>query len=469
MKNYLLFAAATLFAASAAATVNPKKVDFKDYRNAQPIVAKMAPANILKKFNGSTVNFYGQTTKTAKATPATSMPAMKANKAFAPRKKAEGEITEETPALTQSDLYGYYVEDHITEGDGVTTTYECYQAYLEPTTVQDSDTGEDFEAVACSGLCQDYVYGIGAYYPSEQLFYMPEQIVYYDPEDTQVTQAIVVTLDEGEEDEEGNKKFNVYKGLFLTVDCDENGVFMSIDPERGTGWGLLCTEGTAAGYIVMSGDDFTLNMANYVVNGWEAWEDWEEAEPYYTYVEQAEDGKVYVHGFMMHSASSDKEGNYYPFPGGMVEIDVNEDNTFTMATEQPFFYNTYYKAFAGPMVMSAGDDRRLFIDTTIKTFNGFISATGAFCFGVPVFDEDGNQKGVNWANYILGINTAEGAGGWDPVYADTYMQTLEDYLEGINTVLAPATVNNSVFNLAGQRANKAQSGILIEDGKKVIR
>lgn len=226
--------------------------------------------------------------------------------------------------------------------------------------------------------------------------------------------------------------------------------------EIGEGYIAICsvlTEGDYAGYTWDAGepDTWSCNTPNAFLyftfaqlnEEQTAWVPEERNIP--VYVEDLGD-VTYVHNF------------YDP-----LFVDLNyslliingEESTF----EVPFPQDVYYTQ--GKMY-SMYNYRA---ESATESMNGYISTSGAYVFGTPSLDEETGDTNVEWGWLYPGL---DGGDRWFGI-AMTEMFITNEVPEGVNTVLAPSAKNNATFNLAGQRINAAQSGIVVRGGQKLLQ
>lgn len=185
---------------------------------------------------------------------------------------------------------------------------------------------------------------------------------------------------------------------------------------------------------------------------------WYDADPYGVFIEAVDEETIAIHGFM---------------GLGVVYVNLNEEGLGRMETLQPLLYAQVDKGvwdFLGPIKWGLDGKGYINADATIP----FIEC-GFYTFTFNKDTENEVQKncfalydGDNWEYYSLGRDGF--VGGYAPLTVFTIFEPLEGHSlpESIeNAVITPA--KQSVFNLAGQRVNKNAKGIVIENGKKIVK
>lgn len=144
-------------------------------------------------------------------------PRLSANKAAAKR------VVRHLPTL--ENLAGAYVEDTPGSNDGIDYATYCSSVDLVDTLAVDEESGEQYN-VAIHGLCQGIADVLGQYDPEDGTLTIPAQYCYYNEEDLQVTLAYIVGI--AEITEQG---YNTSDVLVLRVEEDENGFYITLDPD----------------------------------------------------------------------------------------------------------------------------------------------------------------------------------------------------------------------------------------------
>ncbi|MCQ2293081.1 MAG: hypothetical protein MJZ54_03505 [Bacteroidaceae bacterium] len=367
-------------------------------------------------------------------------PRLSANKAAAKR------VVHHLPTL--ENLAGAYVEDTPGSNDGIDYATYCSSVDLVDTLAVDEESGEQYN-VAIHGLCQGIADVLGQYDPEDGTLTIPAQYCYYNEEDLQVTLAYIVGI--AEITEQG---YNTSDVLVLRVEEDENGFYITLDPDYEIGWGIVCEEGQYANYIVGVGDDLVLNPANYATefstiditlpDSEKAWEDNEA----YVFLEDLGD-ELIVHGFC---------GGYNN------SLTVKGEGELAFRTGQKVVYSEGDGAWIGFYTF---DEDGWFLCSDEHECPIVIGGSGTIYYGSV--NEDNT---INWDYLCMGYydhEAEEPQGLWTGIeYAAVKLIPWEVYMEGVNTVLAPNANSNSRFNLQGQRVNTLNKGVNLWNGKKYL-
>lgn len=385
------------------------------------------------------------------------------NEQARPSKKAKAKLPE------ASDIYGMYVLDNTDEGDGSTSFTQSANVTLSECNEVDPESGEVYN-VLVSGLFSsffDSYFGVstevlGQYDAEARTLTIPYQGCYEDPQ-----YGLFCVCGISEVTDEG---YMLSDSFVLQIEEDENG-FYFVPAEGCAGAAVTIGEGEDMGLAAVCCNDVLMNPANYIVqNEYQHFMrqggTWEKKDEYGVFLEVIDEESLFIHGFM---------------GLGIVEVKFDIDGNGTIETYQPLTYtNTADNGwiYLGPCAWNANPDGGISVDNEREViycgfYNFTMSSTGekveAFALYNPEVegtDQDGTPYKGDFEYYSLGMKG--GSGGYPPLTYNTFMVQNPDFAhEGIKDITITPS-KNGLFNLAGQRVAKAK-GLVIEDGKKVIR
>lgn len=384
------------------------------------------------------------------------------NEQVRPSKKAMAKIPE------SHNIYGMYVLDNTDEGDGVTSYTQSANITLTECNEFDSETGEVYNVIVSglfSSLFGNYfdvtIEVLGQYDAEAGTITIPYQGCYDDPEYGHFSVCGVSEItDQG---------YMLSDYFVLQMEEDENGFFFET-PEGCEGAAVAMGEGEEISLAAVCCNGVLMNPANYIVQGeyqnsMRQGSTWEKKDDYGVFLESINDESIFIHGFM---------------GLGTVEAKFDIDGNGTIETYQPLTYtNTRENGwiYLGPCAWTISSDG-IGVDNERDVINcGFynftMNSTGEKIDAFALYDptivgyyEDGTTYEGDFEYYSLGCRG--GSGGYPPLTYNTLMVRNPQFTpEGIKDMTI-TPLKKSLVNLAGQRVAKAK-GIVIEDGKKVIR
>lgn len=386
------------------------------------------------------------------------------NEQARPSKKAMAKLPE------ASDIYGMYVLDSTDEGDGATSFTQSANVTLTECNEVDPETGEVYN-VLVTGLFSSFFDSyfavtaevLGQYDAEAHTLSIPFQGCY---EDAQYGLFCICGISEASE--EG---YMLSDSFTLQIEEDENG-FYFVPAEGCVGAAVTVGEGQEMGLAAVCCNDVLMNPANYIVqNEYQHYMrqggSWEKKDEYGVFLEAIDEESIFIHGFM---------------GLGTVEAKFDIDGNGTIETYQPLtFTNTQDNGwiYLGPCAWTPSPDGGISVDNEREViYCGFytftMNSTGeqveAFALYNPETEgtyEDGKPYKGDFEYYSLGMKG--GSGGYPPLTYNTFMVENPQFAgNGIKDVTITPS-KKSIFDLAGKRANKNANGLLIENGKKVIR
>lgn len=348
-------------------------------------------------------------------------------------------------APAQADLYGYYVADFEDDGDGRTPYTASYAVQISEYIYVDDETGESEILVKLNGLINGLADLLG-FYDEDGTIYIPEQQGFVHPQ-----YGECYTVGFASVTEDGSFVPTEEYEIVLQVEEDENGYYLEF-AEGYAGMGLFLANqelaGEYAGQIVSYEVGTIFNQANYMVVDEYVLAssdatDWEEAEPYPLFIEWIDDSNLFIHNFL-HSN---------------VEVNFDEEGYGKIAHNQKLYYSQRDDLWFYPCAWDITDDGHINYNPE-RDLNCFWSTSGYLLIADPY--------AMEWEYYVLGMDK----GYYYPLKTSTRCVPMEEYLagdeEGISDILNPYTSKKS-FNLAGQLAKRNAQGIVVENGKKIIR
>lgn len=375
-------------------------------------------------------------------------------------KKAPMKI--EKPSV--NSITGLYVCDNLETGDGsksFTQSQGIHMEQLEDIVILEGGTQENPVNYNCNVLIYDLVSaGTETYavYDEEAgtLTIPSSQLVLQENYDYYFVNCPSV---------EGDKVSLLFaEPVVLTLEEDVNGWYFANDPDH-LGFAIIVfdDEGNPIGFGATTFEDVSITPCNYIndieENVADNESDWEPTEPYGVFIETIDDTSLAIHGFMNKAT---------------VNVTLDEDGRGKLATLQPVEYAQVAQGvweYLGPVKWGISGNN-VMADATIPYIEcGFAEWT----FGADTEDEYKmncfalyDYENKQWEYYSLGREGLEGA--YMPLYVFTMYRPIE------SPALSPEAIKNATatpikpttFNLAGQRVNNAK-GLIIEDGKKVIR
>lgn len=355
------------------------------------------------------------------------------------------------PAI--DDIYGLYVSESTDEGDGTIAFAVSSNIELIKINETDPETGDIYN-VEIDGLFGNS--DVIGYYDSEAgTITIPAQYCYEHPSYGLLAFYGVTSFDE----EQG---YGLEDQLVLQVQEDENGFYF--EPAEGyIGYCSIFTEGQYANYIMeVCYNDVIINPANYIVTGESRNaltndSEWEDLDDYGVFLEMINDETMFIHGFM---------------GMGNVEVKFDETGLATIPTYQPVRFANVdgaYQYVGAPVAwdvdgnsISINNDREcVYAGWYTFTFN----ATGEQVTGFALYDGR-EEVGTGWEYYSLGVEGMRG--GFGPLCVLTLI-TENQNAAGIHELSNPVLKKPATFNLSGKRVGKNAKGLLIENGKKVLR
>lgn len=389
------------------------------------------------------------------------------NKTVAPKKAPKKVVMPSFDSLT-----GLYVCDNTNPGDG-TKTFTQSKAieieYLENGYTLDP-VFEGDPTTECNVLVRNFitegteVYGI--YDQADGTLTLPFQLAlqanydYYFVNCVSMDELEQVTMEYG-------------KPFVLTLAQDANGwYFLNETDDLGFALVVFNEESEQLTPIGFGGTcfyDVAVTPCNYICDGeWfntlQQGADWEERDAYGVFLEPIGESTIAIHGFMGYStvyAELDEEGKV-----GRIE------------TLQPLLYERINEAgdydYISVIKWGLDGKENIKADYTIPYI-------GCGWYTITYSDKEGNVTGEesgfgliddetkNWEYYSPGRDGQ--VGGYAPLITQTFFKAIENPAltpEAIqNAVITPAS--NPLFNLAGQRVNKNAKGLVIENGKKIVK
>lgn len=353
-----------------------------------------------------------------------------------------------------NDIYGLYVSESTDEGDGTIAFSISSNIEFIQINETDPETGDIYN-VEVKGLFGDADV-IGCYDAEAGTITIPAQYCNEHPEYGLLAFYGVTSYDE-------TQGYGLADEFVLQVQEDENGFYF--EPAEGyIGYCDIFTEGQYEGYIMdVCYNDVIINPANFVVTGESrnslssAESEWEDLEDYGVFLEMIDEETMFIHGFMGH---------------GTVEVKFDENGLATIPTYQPVRYGNIGNGYAyigAPVAwdingqsISINNDRE-FVYGGWYTFT--YNNTGEQVEGFALYDgrEEGSQ---NWEYYSLGVEGMKG--GFGPLCVLTLI-VKNNNAAGIHELSNPVLKKPATYSLSGKRVSKNAKGIVIEDGKKVIR
>lgn len=377
---------------------------------------------------------------------------------------APKKVAKKATIPTLTDLDGFFVCDSEGQGDGSKSYTKSEGIKIEtleaPVLVEGAY--EEDPGVMCNVVIRDLLAKgsetYAAYDQADGTLAIPFQCSLSEDYDYYFVTCTSVDGD--------NVNMDYSQPFVFTVEEDMNGWYL-VNGTEYAGFALLVFDENWApkGFGATCLDsDVSITPCNYVCSEEqrndmdEPGSQWYDADPYGVFIELVDDETVAIHGFMER---------------GVAYVSLNEEGQGRMATCQPLLYAQIEKGvwdYLGP-IKWAIDGENVNADSTIPflecgfydfTFNGDTEDEYQLtCFALY----DGDTR--NWEYYSFGCEGRQG--GWAPLTVFTIFAPIDNDLpESIqNAVITP--VNQSVFNLAGQRVNKNAKGIVIENGKKIMK
>lgn len=355
---------------------------------------------------------------------------------FAPQtiNPVQGKMAFKAQAPEKEGIFGTYFNVAVEEDDVLVST----AITIEDSTYVDEE-GNSYEGLKISnlgitGLC------VFAMYDAEAgVITIPAQTAYTSS--TYGTMTIVGLVNEDDE--------NFSETISFTVEDD--GV-MYLDQSA---WYLIIDEGDYAGYWYTRGVGDELHAANGVEQGYQTvlTGGWDGETKFPIYI-QDENAYITIYGF---------------FGQRVLQINVNEDGTLGIPTGQ----NMYTRQVSGD------DDvygPYLYIvncytteeDSYIHTNWDDTEVPGAFATST----EDG-RAALYFPDYfgIRSNGDADGLAYSAGYFVETaFILNEGNFLAGINNAIVEKnSTSKQTYNLMGQPVSKSYKGIVIENGKKVVR
>lgn len=369
-------------------------------------------------------------------------------------KKANNKVRAKLP--TADNMYGMYVCDNTELGDGTTEfTKSASLNFIEANQIDEDGTVYNVEIEGFFG----YGSVLGSFDETTGLLRIPAQYCYKHPEYGQI---VFYALTEADPDA---NQYSVAMEFDLQLEEDENGAYF-VPTEEYIGFCTAFDEGQYAGSLAdLCYNGVTVMPANYIVQGESTNQiqgdsPWEDVDDYGVCLERVGDDAMFIHGFM---------------GMGTVEVKFDENGAGTIETYQPLEYGRISQtewAYIGPVAWDVTEDSMISVNNDREqlycgwyTFTS--NATGEQFDGFALYNEN---SPVGWEYYSLGIKGM--SGGFAPLTVLTLMVDNPNMpfvdTESIRDLKVTKPAAKGTFNLAGQRVRNAK-GIVIEDGKKVVR
>lgn len=337
----------------------------------------------------------------------------------------------------QNDVLGYYVADFQDAGDGVTEVTVSYPFEVKEYVDEDGTTYLELD-----GICGGYANVLGIFDEATSTITIPCQMGWEHE-----TYGACYTVGFESVSEDGSFTPSADQEIVLQVSEDENGYYFEF-AEGYVGMGIYLADqekaGEYAGYLYTSEVGTVFNKANFIVfdeyrllsneGGWE------QADAYPVFLEWIDDTTLYYHNFL----------------GSNVEVNFDEEGNGTISTAQKVLYNSRDDIWFRPVAWDIAD-QGINYNPDREIIHCFFNSKGYFLVADP--------EAMEWEYYVLGCDE----GYYFPLITSTIAMPVEEYINGISSVTVPSALNNTYYNLAGQRINKAVKGINIENGVKVVR
>lgn len=370
-----------------------------------------------------------------------------------------------------SSLTGLYICDNAGMGDGTRSFIECSgisMEQLDEIFVIEGGSEEEPIAYQCNVCIYDLIHPgtetLAVYDEEEGTLSIPFQEI-YEEGGTPFYFANITSL-------EGDQVQMVFSQPYVfTLEEDPNNGWIFVGDENSIGFGDVLLEQSETGLTATGFGGYTMNdilvlPCNYVCESeWRHFmkdpaDGFEEAEPYGVFIERVDEETYAIHGFMELAT---------------VRATVDEEGVGQLSTFQPMVYAQIDKGvydYLGPIKWRI-DGNDIYADSSIKYINcGFWN----FTFTNEETKEETLMEGcfalydevaARFEYYSLGVSGEDA--GFAPLRVETLFQPLENRaLIGIKNATVTSATRCGTFNLAGQRVKDAK-GIVIEDGKKVIR
>lgn len=363
-------------------------------------------------------------------------------------KKSSSKVRVKLPSA--DNIYGMYVCDVTDEGDGTTSFISSSTLNFTEANFVDEETGDVFN-VEIDGFF-GYASVYGSFDEATGTLTIPAQYCYEHPEYGQLAFFAITEADPE------NNSYGVANTFALQLEEDENG-FYFVPAEGYIGYCTAFQEGEYANSLAdIAYNDLTVMPANYIVQGESInhldGSDWEDVDDYGVCLERIGDDALFIHGFM---------------GMGTVEAKFDEEGNGTIETYQPLLYAQVERGvwdYIGPIAWDVDgqnirvNPNREYISCGFYTFT--YNETGEQVDAFALYGADG------WEYYSLGRKGLDG--GFPPLTVLTLMVDNPNmpFSDGISNIQLVKPATKGTFNLAGQRVRNAK-GIVIEDGKKVVR